>query len=77
MQPRRFRRHFSHTWLDLGGPEGDLMELSGWSAPQGLRRYGASVGACLAWSARGEVKGELPRVFRTAAGVALRDAVPA
>jgi hypothetical protein len=24
--PHRFRRHFSHTWLDRGGPEGDLME---------------------------------------------------
>jgi hypothetical protein len=21
----RFRHHFSHTWLDRGGPEGDLM----------------------------------------------------
>ena len=34
--------HFSHTWLDRGGPEGDLMELNGWSSPQMLRRYGAS-----------------------------------
>jgi integrase len=40
--PRRFRHHFSHTWLDCGGPEGDLMELNGWSSPQMLRRYGAS-----------------------------------
>ncbi len=23
----RFRHHFSHTWLDRGGAEGDLMEL--------------------------------------------------
>jgi integrase/recombinase XerD len=38
----RFRHHFSHTWLDRGGPEGDLMELNGWSSPQMLRRYGAS-----------------------------------
>ena len=38
----RFRRHFSHTWLDRGGAEGDLMELTGWSSPQMLRRYGAS-----------------------------------
>jgi integrase/recombinase XerD len=22
--PHRFRHHFSHTWLDRGGPEGDL-----------------------------------------------------
>jgi integrase len=38
----RFRHHFSHTWLDRGGSEGDLMELNGWSSPQMLRRYGAS-----------------------------------
>jgi integrase/recombinase XerD len=25
-----------------GGPEGDLMELNGWSSPQMLARYGAS-----------------------------------
>ena len=25
--PHRFRHHFSHTWLDRGGLEGDLMEL--------------------------------------------------
>jgi integrase/recombinase XerD len=37
-----FRHHFSHTWLDRGGSEGDLMELNGWSSPQMLRRYGAS-----------------------------------
>jgi len=40
--PHRFRHHFSHTWLDRGGPEGNLMELNGWSSPQMLRRYGAS-----------------------------------
>ena len=40
--PHRFRHHFSHTWLDRGGPEGDLMELNGWSSPQILARYGAS-----------------------------------
>jgi integrase len=27
--PHRFRHHFSHTWLDRGGEEGDLMELNG------------------------------------------------
>jgi site-specific recombinase XerD len=32
----RFRHHFSHTWLDRGGAEGDLMELNGWSSPQML-----------------------------------------
>jgi integrase/recombinase XerD len=43
--PHRFRHHFSHTWLDRGGPEGDLMELKGWSSPQMLARYGASARA--------------------------------
>ena len=42
VHPYRFRHHFSHTWLDRGGPEGDLMELNGWASPQMLRRYGAS-----------------------------------
>jgi hypothetical protein len=32
----------SHTWLDRGGPEGDLMELNGWPSPQMPRRHGAS-----------------------------------
>jgi site-specific recombinase XerD len=40
--PHRFRHHFSHTWLERGGAEGDLMELNGWSSPQMLERYGAS-----------------------------------
>ena len=40
--PHRFRHHFSHTSLDRGGAEGDLMELNGWTSPQMLRRYGAS-----------------------------------
>jgi integrase/recombinase XerD len=40
--PHRFRHHFSHTWLDHGGAEGDLMEPNGWTSPQMLRRYGAS-----------------------------------
>jgi integrase len=40
--PHRFRHHFSHTWLDRGGPEGDLMELNGWTSPQMLRLSGAS-----------------------------------
>jgi site-specific recombinase XerD len=33
--PHRFRHHFSHTWLDHGGAEGDLMELNGWSGSRG------------------------------------------
>jgi hypothetical protein len=40
--PPRFRHHFSHTWLDRGGAEGDFMDLNGWSSPQVLRRYGGS-----------------------------------
>jgi site-specific recombinase XerD len=44
VHPHRFRHHFSHTWLDRGGPEGDLMELNGWASPQMLRRYGAGTG---------------------------------
>jgi hypothetical protein len=42
VHPHRFRHHFSHTWLDRGGPEGDLMEFNGWASPQMLARYGAS-----------------------------------
>jgi hypothetical protein len=36
--PHRFRHHFSRTWLDRGGAEGDLMELNGWPSPQMLRQ---------------------------------------
>ena len=41
---RRVRREGtpSLTTGDRAGPEGDLMELNGWSSPQMLRRYGAS-----------------------------------
>jgi integrase/recombinase XerD len=46
--PHRFRRHFSHAWLDHGGAEGDLTELNGWTSPQMLRRYGASARAARA-----------------------------
>jgi integrase/recombinase XerD len=40
--PHRFRHHFSHTWLDRGGAERDLMDLNGWTSPQMLTRYAAS-----------------------------------
>ena len=40
--PHRFRHHFSHTWLDRAGTQGNLMELNGRSSPPMLRRYGAS-----------------------------------
>jgi integrase/recombinase XerD len=46
--PHRFRHHFSHTWLDRGGAESDLMELNGWTSPQMLTRYGASARAARA-----------------------------
>jgi hypothetical protein len=39
---QRFRHHFSHTWLDRGGAEGDLMELNSWVTLQTLTWYGAS-----------------------------------
>lgn len=42
MWPHRFRRHFSRTWLERGGHEGDLLELNGWPSLQTLARYGAS-----------------------------------
>ena len=42
VHPHKFRHNFSHTWLDKGGAEGDLMELNGWTSPQMLRRYGRS-----------------------------------
>ena len=32
--PHRFRHHFSHTWLDRGGAERDLMELNGRTSPR-------------------------------------------
>jgi site-specific recombinase XerD len=48
VHPHRFRHHFSHTWLDRGGAEGDLMELNGWTSPQMLRRYGASAASARA-----------------------------
>jgi hypothetical protein len=35
--PHRFRHHFSHSWPDRAGPEGDLMDLNGWASPQMLR----------------------------------------
>jgi integrase len=49
VHPHRFRHHFSHTWLDRGGAEGDLMELNGWSSPQMLERYGGRLGLLWPW----------------------------
>ena len=38
----------ANTWLDRGGPEGDLMELNGRISPRMLTRYGASARAARA-----------------------------
>jgi integrase/recombinase XerD len=58
--PHRFRHHFSHNWLDRGGPEGDLMELNGWSSPQMLRRYGASARSARARRTYDRIMGDTP-----------------
>ena len=58
--PHRFRHHFSHTWLDRGGAEGDLMELNGWSSPQMLRRYGASARSARARRSYDRVMADAP-----------------
>ena len=58
--PYRFRNHFSHTWLDRGGAERDLMELNGWTSPQMLRRYGASARSARARRSYNRVMEEAP-----------------
>ena len=58
--PHRFRHHFSHTWLDRGGAEGDLMELNGWTSPQMLRRYRASARAARARRSYDRIKQDMP-----------------
>ena len=58
--PHRFRHHFSHTWLDRGGAEGDLMELNGWTSPQMLRRYGASARSARARRTYDRIMGDSP-----------------
>jgi integrase/recombinase XerD len=58
--PHRFRHHFSHTWLDRGGPEGNLMELNGWTSPQMLRRYGASARSARARRTYDRIMGDSP-----------------
>ena len=58
--PHRFRHHFSHTWLDRGGAEGDLMELNGWSSAQMLRRYGASARSARARRSYDRVMDDIP-----------------
>jgi site-specific recombinase XerD len=58
--PHRFRHHFSHTWLDRGGPEGDLIELNGWTSPQMLRLYGASARSARARRTYDRIMNETP-----------------
>jgi site-specific recombinase XerD len=58
--PHRFRHHVSHTWLDRGGPEGDLMELNGWTSPQMLRRYGASARSARARRTYDRIMDDIP-----------------
>jgi site-specific recombinase XerD len=56
--PQRFRHHFSHTWLDRGGPEADLMALNGWSSPQMLTHYGAGARSARARRSYDRVMGD-------------------
>lgn len=58
--PHRFRHHFSHVWLDRGGPEGDLIELNGWTSPQMLRRYSASARSARARRTYDRIMDEIP-----------------
>jgi integrase len=60
LYPHRFRHHFSHTWLDRGGPEGDLMELNGWTSLQMLARYGASARSARARRTYDRIMGDHP-----------------
>jgi integrase/recombinase XerD len=74
--PHRFRHHFSHTWLDRGGAEGDLMELNGWTSPQMLRRYGASARSARARRSYDRVMGDTP-LLEPARSCRFRDACSA
>src|SRR5271165_2390173 len=60
LYPHRFRHHFSHTWLERGGAEGDLMELNGWISPQMLTRYGDSARGARARRSYDRVMSGLP-----------------
>lgn len=42
VHPHQFRHSAASNWLTLGGNEGDLMRLMGWSSREMVGRYGAS-----------------------------------
>ncbi len=42
LHPHQLRHTAAHTWLSMGGNEGDAMRLFGWRSRQMLNRYGAS-----------------------------------
>jgi site-specific recombinase XerD len=45
INPHRFRHTLAHKYLLNGGQEGDLMQQTGWTSQEMLRRYGASAAA--------------------------------
>jgi integrase/recombinase XerD len=45
IHPHQFRHTLAHKWLANDGQEGDLMQQTGWSSREMLRRYGASAAA--------------------------------
>lgn len=42
LHPHQLRHTAAHTWLSMGGNEGDAMRIFGWRSRQMLNRYGAS-----------------------------------
>lgn len=45
LHPHLFRHTMAHTWLTIGGGEGDLMNIAGWRTRSMLDRYGRSAAA--------------------------------